>query len=162
MAAGLAAFYHHKIRQAAVVALPALADEPRRFAAGDDGGQQDIALPHQPRQLQGEPRPGNDGVGPALDGGFHQFAVVVHGCHDVDAYHPPALGQLPGTADLLLQGPAVGRPVVLGKIRLPVPGVGGGDHAHGPAGCHGAGQAAQRDAHPHTALQQRHFQRMPP
>ena len=152
MPAGTASLYYHKVGQAVSMPLPGPADHPGSPSAGDDGGQQHLAVPGNLGQFGGKPRSGDNGVGAAFNGSPDIVRIVLYCHHHIHAHQTAAFGDLLGFGDLFLQAAAVDIQGGAIEIRVTVAGMGSGDHTHAAAGSHCACQAGQGNTHAHTAL----------
>ena len=101
VAAGQRSLEDDRVR-ALPLALPAAADEIERARRGDDRHQRGVARLLDGGQRQRQPRAGDDGVGPGVDGRAHRGLVVaLERDHDVDPGEaPPRLRE----RDLLVDG----------------------------------------------------------
>ncbi len=159
---GLAALNDQKVRRHAIALVPGFQNELGRPGAGHDGGEGDVRALHQTGQLQGQARPGDDGVRPRLHRRLGQGGVLLHGHHQIDSHQAVSVGETAGFFDLLLQPPQVGFLGILTEVWLPIARMGRADTSHASAGGHRPGQAAQRHPHAHAPLDDRQGQLLLP
>ena len=145
--------------------VPQLAQQSRRPAAADDGGDGGVAVGNfggQRGEILGQSRAADDGVSPRPESGADAVGVLGGGDHGVDGDQPRAVGQFLGPADLALQSPEIGFKGMLGKIRLGKAADGGGESPHAAAGGYRPGKAVQTDPHAHAPLQDREGEGLSP
>ena len=165
MPPGLRSLQDQKVGDAAIVPVPQLADQSGGPAAADDGRQGGIAFRHllrQGRQIPGQSRAADDGVGPRPEGSADAVGILGGGHHGVDGHQARAVGQFLGMADLPVQRPEVGLKGTFGEIRLLKAADGGGEGPHAAAGGYRPGKAVQTDAHAHAPLQDREGEGLSP
>ena len=145
--------------------VPQLAQQPRRPAAADDGGNGGVTVGNfggQRGEILGQSRTADDGVSPRPESGADAVGILGGGDHGVDGDQPRAVGQDLGMADLPVQRPEVGLKGTFGEIRLLKAADGGGEGPHAAAGGHRPGEAVQTDAHAHAPLQDREGEGLSP
>ena len=165
MPPGLRPLQDQKVGDAAIVPVPQLAQQPRRPAAADDGGNGGVTVGNfggQRGEILGQSRTADDGVSPRPESGADAVSILGGGDHGVDGDEPCAVGQNLGMADLPVQRPEVGFKGTLGEIRLLKAADGGGEGPHAAAGGYRPGKAVQTDAHAHAPLQDREGEGLSP
>ena len=103
MSSGLRSLQHHKVRNAAIVPVPQLADQSGGPAAADDGGDGGVTVGNfggQRGEILGKSRAADDGVGPGPEGSADAVGILGGGHHGVDGHQAHAAGKLLGPADL--------------------------------------------------------------